>query len=105
MQGMGMYLLFAAPALLLGLYAQWKVKSAYSKYAQVPTARGMTGAQVARYLLDSEGLQNVQVEQSQGLLSDHYDPRAKVLRLSPDVYNGQSVSAAGIAAHEMGHAL
>ena len=100
-----LYFLFALPALLLGLYAQWRVKSAYGKYAKVPTARGMTGAQVARVLLDSEGLTNVKVEQTQGFLSDHYDPRSKVLRLSPDVYNGQSVSAAGIAAHEMGHAL
>ncbi|HEX8683599.1 MAG TPA: zinc metallopeptidase [Ardenticatenaceae bacterium] len=100
-----LYLVFALPALLLGMWAQFKVKSAFSKYSQVRTARGVTGAQVARYLLDSEGLNTVAVEETQGMLSDHYDPRGKVLRLSPEVYRGNSVAAAGIAAHEMGHAL
>jgi hypothetical protein len=100
-----LYLVFALPALLLGMWAQFKVKSAFSKYSQVRTARGVTGAQVARYLLDSEGLNSVAVEETQGMLSDHYDPRGKVLRLSPEVYRGNSVAAAGIAAHEMGHAL
>jgi uncharacterized protein len=100
-----LYFVFALPALLLGMWAQFKVKSAFNKYSQVRTARGVTGAQVARYLLDSEGLQGVAVEETQGMLSDHYDPRAKVLRLSPQVYRGNSVAAAGIAAHEMGHAL
>jgi Zn-dependent membrane protease YugP len=71
----------------------------------VQTARNVTGAQVARTLLDSNGLHNVQIEKSRGLLSDHYDPRAKVLRLSSEVYQTPSVAAAGIAAHEMGHAL
>ncbi len=100
-----MYFVFALPALLLGLYAQMKVKSAFNEYSQVRTGRGMTGAQVARTLLDAEGLSHVRVEESQGFLSDHYDPRDKVLRLSPDVYRTPSVAAAGIAAHEMGHAL
>ncbi|MBA3532427.1 MAG: zinc metallopeptidase [Ardenticatenales bacterium] len=100
-----LYFLFALPALLLGLFAQWKVKSAYSTYTQVTTVRRVTGAQVARQLLDSQGLQQVEVTETQGFLSDHYDPRGKVLRLSPEVYRGASVAAAGIAAHEMGHAL
>jgi uncharacterized protein len=100
-----LYLLVALPGLLLGLYAQARVKSAFNKYSQVRTSRNITGAQVARQLLNERGLHNVGVEQSQGFLSDHYDPRSKVLRLSPDVYNGTSVAAAGIAAHEMGHAL
>jgi len=100
-----MYFVFALPALLLALYAQAKVRSAVGKYSQVYTSRGVTGAQVARFLLDSEGLHNVRVEETQGFLSDHYDPRSKVLRLSPEVYRGQTVAAAGIAAHEMGHAL
>ncbi|MDQ4077984.1 MAG: zinc metallopeptidase [Chloroflexota bacterium] len=100
-----MYFVFALPALLLGLYAQMKVKRAYSQYSQVRTTRGLTGAQIARYLLDSEGLHEVAIEETQGMLSDHYDPRGKVLRLSPDVYRGSTVAAAGIAAHEMGHAL
>lgn len=100
-----MYFVFALPALLLGLWAQAKVKGAVNQYSQVRTMRGVTGAQVARTLLDAEGLHNVRVEETQGFLSDHYDPRGKVLRLSPDVYRGPSVAAAGIAAHEMGHAL
>lgn len=100
-----LYFVFALPALLLGLYAQMKVQGAVKKYSQVATAQGITGAQVARFLLDSEGLQNVRVEETQGFLSDHYDPRSNVLRLSPEVYRGRTVTAAGIAAHEMGHAL
>jgi uncharacterized protein len=102
---MYLYFLFAMPALLLGMYAQARVKGAYKKYAQVRTARGVTGAQVARNLLDAQGLHHVAVEETQGFLSDHYDPRGKVLRLSPEVYRTPSVAAAGIAAHEMGHAL
>lgn len=97
--------LFAAPGLLLGFYAQSRIKFNYTKYSQVPTASGMTGAQVARQLLDSQGLQNVKIEQTPGLLSDHYDPRSKILRLSQSVHNSANVAAAGIAAHEAGHAL
>ncbi len=101
-----LYLILALPALLLGLYAQYRTKSAFNKYAQVPTRRGLTGAQVARLLLDADGLTNVQIEPSQGgKLSDHYDPSSKILRLSPDVYQGDSLAAAGVAAHETGHAL
>jgi uncharacterized protein len=100
-----LYLIVALPGLLLGLYAQARVKSAFNKYSQVRTSRNITGAQVARQLLNQRGLQNVGVERSQGFLSDHYDPRSKVLRLSPDVHDGTSVAAAGVAAHEMGHAL
>ncbi len=100
-----LYFVFALPALILGLYAQAKVRGAYNRYAQVRTARNVTGAQVARTLLDSFGLHDVGVEETSGFLSDHYDPRHKVLRLSPDVYRSTSVAAAGIAAHEMGHAL
>jgi uncharacterized protein len=100
-----LYLLVALPGLLLGLYAQARVKSAFNKYSRVRTSRNITGAQVARQLLNQRGLHNVGVERAQGFLSDHYDPRSKVLRLSPDVHDGTSVAAAGIAAHEMGHAL
>lgn len=100
-----MYLVFAAPALILGFWAQWRVKSAFNRYSRVATARRATGGQVARLLLDSQGLSHVRVERVQGFLSDHYDPKAKVLRLSPDVFDSPSVAAAGIAAHEMGHAL
>lgn len=97
--------LFVAPGLLLGFYAQSRIKANYIRYSQVPTENGMTGAQVARRLLDSQGLRRVRIEQTPGLLSDHYDPRKKTLRLSPEVYNTPSLSAAGIAAHETGHAL
>lgn len=100
-----MYLCFAAPALLLGLWAQFRVKSAYAKYSQVRSALGLSGAEIARRMLDMSGLYNVQVEQVQGFLSDHYDPRTRVLRLSPEVYRGNSIAAAGIATHEAGHAM
>ena len=100
-----LYLIIALPALLLGMYAQARVKSNFNKYAQVRTSRGFTGAQVAKALLNSQGLYDVQVEETQGFLSDHYDPRSKTLRLSPEVFRTPSVAAAGIAAHEMGHAL
>jgi Zn-dependent membrane protease YugP len=100
-----LFWLCVAPGLLLGSYAQSKIKSNYVRYSQIPTESGLTGAQVARYLLDSQGLQSVAVEQTPGLLSDHYDPRHNILRLSPEVYNTPSLAAVGIAAHETGHAL
>lgn len=99
------YLIFALPGLLLGLWAQMRVKGAFSKYSKVRLSRDASGAQIARYLLDQQGLQDVRIEEVQGFLSDHYDPRTRVLRLSPDVYRTPSVAAAGVAAHEMGHAL
>ena len=97
------YLMFVIPPLLLGLYAQWKVKSSFAAMSKV-RAR-MSGVQAARRMLDSAGLSDVQIEQVGGHLSDHYDPRGKVLRLSPDVYNGQSMAAVGVACHEAGHAF
>lgn len=100
-----LFLLFALPGLVLGLWAQSRVKRNFNKYSQVRTSRSLTGAQVARQLLDSYDLYDVAVEETQGFLSDHYDPRSKTLRLSPGVYNSPSIAAAGIAAHEMGHAL
>jgi len=100
-----MYLLYLAPALIFGLYAQGKVKSTYQKYSQVANRRGLSGGQAARYILDSAGLQHVPVEHISGQLTDHYDPRGKVLRLSDGVYNSRSVAALGIAAHECGHAI
>ena len=93
------------PGLLLGLYAQSRIKLNVAKYSQVPTQNGITGAEVARRLLDAQGLSDVRVESTQGILSDHYDPQSKVLRLSQQVYYAPSVAAAGIAAHEAGHAL
>ncbi len=103
--GYGLYILFSLPALLLGLWAQFKVKGAFNRYSQVRTYTGLTGADVARRMLDSNGLQNVRIEPVAGMLSDHYDPRTKVLRLSQGVYGSNSVAAAGVAAHEAGHAV
>jgi len=97
------YWIMLAPALLLGLWAQARVRSAYAQASQVPAP--MTGAAAARYVLDSAGLQNVTVEPIEGSLTDHYDPRHKILRLSEGVYDGQTMAAVGIAAHESGHAI
>jgi uncharacterized protein len=101
----GLYFLFALPALLLGLWAQWKVKSAFNKYSKVRTSVGLTGEQVARHILDMNGLNQVQIEVSKGFLSDNYDPSKQILRLSPDVFGSNSIAAAGVAAHEAGHAI
>ena len=101
----GLYLIISIPALLLGLYAQAKVQSAYKKYSQIRISNGMTGAEVARQILDSKNLQNVRITQVRGTLSDHYDPRKRVLSLSQAVYGTPSIAAAGIAAHEAGHAI
>ncbi|MGI9404113.1 MAG: zinc metallopeptidase [Hyphomicrobium sp.] len=100
-----LFWVFVLPGLLLGAYAQSRIKLNVTKYSRVETAGGITGAEVARRLLDSQGLQNVAIESTPGMLSDHYDPRSKTLRLSQEVYFTPSVAAAGIAAHEAGHAL
>jgi Zn-dependent membrane protease YugP len=100
-----LFWIFVLPGLLLGAYAQSRIKINIAKYSQIETQDGITGAQVARRLLDSQGLQMVAVESTPGVLSDHYDPRHKRLRLSKEVYFAPSVAAAGIAAHEAGHAL
>jgi uncharacterized protein len=100
-----MYFVFALPALVLAMYAQWRVRSAVNKYSKVQTGRGVTGARVARSLLDSYGLQDVAVERTRGMLSDHYDPTSRTLRLSQAIFDTPSVAAVGIAAHEAGHAL
>lgn len=91
------------PALALALYAQWRIHANYAAAAKVPAP--LSGAAAARHVLNSAGLQDIDIEQIPGHLSDHYDPRAKVLRLSPEVYQGRSMAAVGIAAHEAGHAL
>jgi len=98
-----MYLLFIAPAVLLGMFAQWWVSSSYAKASRMPAS--MTGFAAARRILDDAGLHQVDVVQIPGHLSDHYDPGPKVLRLSGDVYHGRSLASVGIAAHEAGHAL
>jgi uncharacterized protein len=98
-------IILLVPALLLSLYAQYKVSSTFNRYSKVRSGRGLSGAQAARRLLDSAGLSHVSIEGSRGRLSDHYDPRGKVLRLSQDVGNSDSLAALGVAAHEAGHAL
>lgn len=99
------YLLLVGPAILIALYAQFKVSSAYNKYSRIPIGRGATGRDIARAMLMANGVDNVTIEMVPGRLTDHYDPRSHTLRLSADVYSGHSVAAAGIAAHEAGHAL
>jgi uncharacterized protein len=103
--GYGLYILFALPALLLGFWAQIRVQGAIKKYSQVRNSTGFSGVEVARRILSANGLYDVKVEPSQGLLSDHYDPTSRTLRLSPQVFQGNSVASAGIAAHEVGHAI
>lgn len=99
------YLLFVGPAMLLALWAQWRVKATYAQAMAVPASSGMSGAEAAHMLMQSYGISNVGIEESHGMLSDHYDPKAKVLRLSQEVYHGRSVGSLGIAAHEAGHAI
>src|SRR5215207_9485279 len=100
-----MYFVFLAPGILLMLWAQSRVKGAYRKWGQVRNLSGMTGAQAARAVLDSNGLFDVPVEAVPGDLTDHYDPRKRVLRLSQGVFGVPSVAAVAVAAHEAGHAI
>ncbi|KAF0111410.1 MAG: hypothetical protein FD147_893 [Chloroflexi bacterium] len=103
--GYGLYILFSLPALLFGLWAQLKVKSAFARYSKVGTTTGLTGAEVARRMLDQNGLNGINIGETRGALSDHYDPASKTLRLSSGVFHSSSVAAAGVAAHESGHAI
>lgn len=96
---------FFLPGVLLGLYAQFKLQAAYGRYSRVPNSTGVTGAEVARAILDRAGLSGVGVYEIGGHLSDHYDPRKKALFLSSEVFHGYSLAAVGVAAHEAGHAL
>lgn len=99
------YMLFMLPAIALALFAQWKVSSTYQKFSQVRNMQGMTGADVARVLMRNEGLDYVQVETIPGNLTDHYDPRGKVMRLSEGSARMPSVAAMAVVAHELGHAM
>ena len=100
-----LYIIMIVPALILSVYAQIKVKSTYAKFSKMSTYRGITGAQAAREILRSAGVQGVDIELTRGFLSDHYDPRSRVLRLSEPVYSGDSIASVGVAAHEAGHAI
>src|SRR5690625_6807475 len=102
---LGTYLIYFALLLIIPFWAQSRVKSTYNKYSRIPTSTQMTGAQVARRILDDNGLYDVQIEEVKGVLSDHYDPRKKVVRLSSGNYHGRSMAATAVAAHEVGHAL
>lgn len=93
------------PGLLLSMYAQFKIQSTFAKYLRVRSASGTTGAEAARRLLANARINDVAVEMTKGTLSDHYDPKHKVVRLSPEVYNGTSLASLGVAAHEVGHAI
>ncbi|QHI73171.1 zinc metallopeptidase [Aminipila terrae] len=93
------------PAMIFAMFAQGSVRSAYRKFADIRNRRNITGAQAARMILDNNGLQDVSIEMVNGTLSDHYDPRTRVLRLSPRVYNEPSIASVSIAAHESGHAI
>ncbi len=99
------YLLFLLPGLALSFWANHRVKSTFARYSQVLARSGRSGAEAARELLARRGIAGVRVEEVSGFLSDHYDPSARVLRLSPDVYHGRSLAALGVAAHEAGHAI
>lgn len=98
------YLILVVPALLLAIWAQVQVKTTYRKYSRVPNSRGMTGAYAAQAVLIFYGITDVRIERVSGNLTDHYDPRSKVIRLSDGVYNSSTVAAIGIACHEAGHA-
>jgi Zn-dependent membrane protease YugP len=100
-----LYLLMVLPAMALSLWASWRVKSVFQRYAQVATRGGLSGAEAARRVLQMGGAGEVQVEEVGGFLSDHYDPRSRVLRLSPGNFSGRNVAAIGVACHEAGHAL
>jgi Zn-dependent membrane protease YugP len=99
------YWIIVGPTMLLALWASWRVKSTFSQFQNVGVRTGMTGAQAAAAVARAGGALDVTIERHQGFLSDHYDPRVKTLRLSPDVYDGRSVSSIAVAAHEAGHAI
>ena len=100
-----MYFLYVGPAILLAVWAQYRVKSAYAQAGQYTARSGLSGAETAQRILNAYGISNVAIEPVKTFLGDHYDPKHKVLRLSPDVYHGRTLASLGIAAHEVGHAI
>ena len=100
-----LYLLYFAIIILIPLWAQARVKGTFAKYSRVPSSRGYRGAEVAREILNANGLHDVRIEEGRGFLSDHYDPRSKTVNLSPEIYHGHSIASAAVAAHECGHAI
>lgn len=99
------YIVLVLPAILLGFWAQMRVQSTYARYSQVRARRGITADQAARFILDQNGLRDVPIQRVSGSLTDHYDPRERVVRLSDSVYGSPSIAAIGVAAHEVGHAV
>ncbi|NLK20953.1 MAG: zinc metallopeptidase [Epulopiscium sp.] len=99
------YIILVLPAIIFAMYAQTRVKSTFNKYVRVGTRRGYTGAEIVNKILQYQGIDDVTVEMVSGKLTDHYDPRTKTLRLSGEVYNGNSIASVGVAAHEVGHAI
>ena len=99
------YLVLILPAMLLGLWAQARVNSTFNRYSHVRCRQGYTGSQIARRILEANGLTDVRIEGIRGNLTDHYDPTARVVRLSDSVYDSPSIAAIGVAAHEVGHAI
>jgi Zn-dependent membrane protease YugP len=97
-------LAFVVP-MAIGLWAQHRVKSTFARNLEVPASHGMTGAEIARRILDSNGMHDVPIEETPGTLSDHYDPRSRSVHLSPEVYRGRSISSTAVGAHEVGHAI
>lgn len=102
---LGTLLIYFALLMVIPLWAQSRVKSTYRKYSKVATSSYMSGAEVARKILDENGLYDVQIEETKGTLTDHYDPRKKVVRLSSEIFHGRSMAASAVAAHEVGHAI
>ena len=100
-----LYLILTLPALLFSIWAQFRVKSAFGHYSRVALRTGISGAEAAQRILAASGMSGLSVERHGGFLSDHYDPRTKTLRLSPDVFDGRSVASVAVAAHEAGHSL
>lgn len=100
-----LYIAMILPVFIFSMWASVKVKSSFSKYSKIKTASGMTGRETAEYILKVNGLSHIRVVRSRGFLSDHYDPKAGEVRLSPEVYESQSIASIGVAAHETGHAL
>ena len=99
------YLIYLAIIIIIPIWAQMRVKSAYTKYSKIPTTAGMSGAEIARRILDANGLYDVAVKETRGVLSDHYNPMTKTVNLSSSNYHQHSVAGAAIAAHEVGHAI
>lgn len=100
-----MQILIYLLAIIIVLYAQMKVQSAYSKFSRIHSATGYKGYEIARMVLDSNGLYDVKVEMTRGVLSDHYDPRSRVVRLSEEIYHGSTIASLAVATHEVGHAI